>query len=159
MVLCFKGLYRALFLLVMMFLLSGGFLNAQVNISGVINMTTAVTDVILPNCLDCDVGCQDAIQVNDASAFRAGDLALIIQMKGATINTSNTASGGQITDIANAGNYEFFIIDSIDNAGNIIFPVYGLVKQYDAGGQVQVIRIPNYGNNKVNVTGTLTAPT
>ncbi len=41
----------------------------------------------------------------------------------------------------------------------MIFPVYGLVKQYDATGQVQVIRIPNYGNATVTVTGTLTAPT
>lgn len=132
---------------------------AQVNISGVINTTVSVTDVIQPNCLDCDVGCKDTIEVDDASLFRAGDRALIIQMKGATINTSNTSSGGQITDIANAGNYEFFIIDSIDAAGNIMFPRYGLVKNYDAAGQVQVIRIPNYGNNTVTVTGTLTAPT
>ena len=63
-------------------------------------------------------------------------------MKGATISTANNSGGGQITDIANAGNYEFFIVDSLDLNGNIIFPQYGLIKNYDAAGQVQVIRIP-----------------
>ncbi|MEQ9187248.1 MAG: T9SS type A sorting domain-containing protein [Cryomorphaceae bacterium] len=132
---------------------------AQINISGTINENTAVTSVSQPNCSDCSPTCKDTIGVDDASAFQIGDRALIIQMKGASINTTNTSSGGQITAIANAGNYEFFIIDSVDNAGNLIWPVYGLVKQYDAAGQVQVIRIPNYGNATVTVTGTLTAPT
>lgn len=96
--------------------------NAQINISGVINQNTAVTGVSQPNCSDCDPTCSDTIFVINASSFQVGDRALIIQMKGAAINTSNNASGGQITSIANAGNYEFFIIDSIDLSGNIIFP-------------------------------------
>lgn len=134
-------------------------LSAQINISGTINQNTAVSSVSQPNCSDCSPTCKDTITVDDASSFQVGDRALIIQMKGASISVANTSSGGQISDIANAGNYEFFIVDSVDNTGNLIFPVYGLVKQYDATGQVQVIRIPNYGNATVTVTGTLTAPT
>ena len=42
---------------------------------------------------------------------------------------------------------------------NMMLLVKLLVKQYAAAGQVQVMRIPNYGNSDVNVTGTLTAPT
>lgn len=134
-------------------------LKAQVNISGVINTNTAVTGVSQPNCSDCDADCKDTIEVNDASTFSAGDRALIIQMKGATINTANTSAGGQITDIGTAGNYEFFIVDSVDYTNDIIFPVYGLIKSYSASDQAQVIRIPNYGKNTVTVTDTLTAPT
>jgi uncharacterized membrane protein YgcG len=132
---------------------------AQVSISGVINHNTAVIEIHQPNCSDCDPGCQDTISVSDASYFQPGDQALIIQMKGAVINVSNTATGGQITDIANAGNYEFFVIDAVDVANNHLYPVYGLINQYDAGGQVQVIRIPNYGRHAVTVCDTLTAPT
>lgn len=112
-----------------------------------------------PGCSDCDPGCQDTITVEDALYFQVGDRALIIQMKGASIDVSNTSTGGQITDIANAGNYEFFIVDSVDLTNDMIFPEYGLIKQYDEAGQVQVIRIPNYGKHPVTVTDTLTSPT
>ncbi len=54
---------------------------AQINISGVINEATAVTGVSQPNCSDCSPTCKDTISVNDASAFQVGDRALIIQMK------------------------------------------------------------------------------
>jgi hypothetical protein len=132
---------------------------AQVNISGVINQNTAVTEIQQPNCSDCDPDCKDTIVVENAASFQVGDLALIIQMKGAVVDVSNTITGGQITDIANAGNYEFFIVDSVDLASNLIFPEYGLIKAYDEAGQVQIIRIPNYGKHPVTVTNTLTAPT
>lgn len=132
---------------------------SQVNISGVINANTSVVGVSQPNCSDCDPNCKDTIAVSNATAFQKGDRALIIQMKGATINTANTAAGGAITAIANAGNYEFFFVDSVSLSGDLIFPKYGLIKSYDAAGQTQVIRIPNYGNSTVTVTGTLTAPT
>ncbi|MEX2596037.1 MAG: hypothetical protein WEC59_03830, partial [Salibacteraceae bacterium] len=145
--------------LLLIVLLSASSGLSQVNISGVINANVAVDDITQPNCSDCDEGCDDLIEVSDASAFQVGDRALIIQMKGASINTSNTSSGGQITDIANAGNYEFFIIDSIDQGNDILIPRYGLIKNYNESGQVQVIRIPKYGNNTVTVTDTLTAPT
>lgn len=118
-------------------------LRSQVDISGVINSNTSVINIVQPNCSDCDAGCKDTIEVGNANLFEIGDRALIIQMKGASINTTNTSSAGQITNIANAGNYEFFIVDSIDAAGNILFPQYGLIKTYDEAGQVQVIRIPN----------------
>ena len=95
-------------ILFLLLILVSGITRSQVDISGVINSTVAVTSVVQPNCLDCDVGCQDSIFVDNVSQFRIGDRALIIQMKGASINTSNTASGGQITNIANAGNYEFY---------------------------------------------------
>ncbi|MEZ4721020.1 MAG: T9SS type A sorting domain-containing protein [Flavobacteriales bacterium] len=139
-------------------LLSPVCLKSQVNISGTINEQTNVLNVIQPNCSDCDPTCRDTIEVADASAFEIGDRVLIIQMKGASINTTNTSSGGQITSIGNAGNYEFFIIDTVIAASDFIIPRFSLIKDYDETGQVQVIRIPNYGNETVTVTGTLTAP-
>jgi hypothetical protein len=130
---------------------------AQVSISGIINTNSDVTAVGQPNCSGCGATCRDSVTVDNGSSFLPGDRALIIQMKGAVINTANTSSAGQITSIGNAGNYEFFIIDSV--GGNFVYPRFPFVKQYDDAGQIQVIRIPNYGQNDVQVDGILTAPT
>jgi len=130
---------------------------SQVSISGVINTNTDVAAIGQPVCSGCGASCRDSITVADGSIFYPGDRALIIQMKGAVINTTNTSSAGQITDIGNAGNYEFFEIEDV--VGNIVYPKFQLIKEYDGAGQIQVIRIPNYGQNTVTVSGTLTAPT
>ncbi|MDD7885296.1 gliding motility-associated C-terminal domain-containing protein [Flavivirga sp. 57AJ16] len=127
---------------------------SQTNISGVINDYQAVSGITFPGCGPCNTSaaCLNAITVGDVSAFSIGDKVLIIQMKGATINTTNTSSGGTITDIGNAGNYEFFTISNI--IGNDIYPNGPLVNTYDVPGLVQLVRVPNFSNN-VNVNGTV----
>jgi hypothetical protein len=141
----------------LLFILLSTGLYAQISISGVINTNADVTAVGQPNCSGCGATCRDSVTVDDGSLFLPGDRALIIQMKGATVNTNNNSSAGQITSIGNAGNYEFFVIDDVD--GNVVYPQFPLVKEYDGAGLIQVIRIPNYGENDVQVDGTLTAPT
>ena len=41
------------------------------------------------------------------ASFSVGDRVLIIQMKGAEINTSNSIAFGSVVDYRNCGNYEF----------------------------------------------------
>ena len=65
-------------------------------ISGTVNNYAEVTALAGTN-----------ITVVSAAGFSVGDRILIIQMKGATINTTNTANFGDITNYGNAGNYEF----------------------------------------------------
>ncbi|MDO5988922.1 hypothetical protein Q4Q39_16045, partial [Flavivirga amylovorans] len=127
---------------------------SQTNISGVVNDYQAVTGITFPGCGPCDTSpaCLNAINVANASAFSIGDKALIIQMKGATIDNTNTASAGDITNIGNAGNYEFFTITNI--IGNTVYPNGPLTRTYDIPGLVQLVRVPNFSNN-VNVTGTV----
>lgn len=48
--------------------------------------------------------CENKITVEDASTFYIGDTILIIQMKGAVNDTTNTASFGNVTNYKNAGN-------------------------------------------------------
>ncbi len=97
--------------------------------------------------------CNNKITVEDATAFKPGDTVLIIQMKGATINLTNTAAFGSIIDYKNAGNYEFNYVKSI--AGNIIELKNKLTRQYDIpAGKVQLVRVPYYQN--ANVTSLLT---
>ena len=97
--------------------------------------------------------CKNLVTVEDATAFYIGDTVLMIQMKGAVIDTSNTAAFGTITDYKNAGNYEFNYVKSKN--GNIIELLDSLTRSYDVPvGKVQLIRVPYY--NTAKITATLT---
>ena len=62
--------------------------------------------------------CTNSITVDDATAYNPGDTVLMIQMKGAVIDTSNTPAFGNILDYGNAGNYEFNFISA--KSGNVL---------------------------------------
>ncbi len=97
--------------------------------------------------------CNNAITVSNDSSFNIGDTVLLIQMKGAVIDSSNTASFGTILDYKNAGNYEFNYISQ--KSGNKLTFKNRLTKTYDIpGGVVQLIRVPYYTNP--NFSGGLT---
>ena len=103
------------------------------SISGVINSYYKITGVnIVPNTLT----------VSSAVGLTPGLNVLIIQMKGAGINSSNSSSFGNISSIGNAGNYEFNYICGI--SGNNVLLQYQLLKSYDAAGFVQLIPVPQY---------------
>jgi gliding motility-associated-like protein len=97
--------------------------------------------------------CDNKITVEDATAFNVGDTILMIQMKGATIDSSNTSNFGILTNYKNAGNYEFNYVKS--KTGNIIELKNVLTRQYDVpDGKVQVVRVPYY--QSTDITNTLT---
>ena len=86
--------------------------------SQVINKPTHDLPIVINNyaaVLSFDI-CKNAVMVDTATFIDAGDTVLIIQMKGAIIDTSNTAAFGTILDYKNAGNYEFNYISN--KAGN-----------------------------------------
>ena len=120
-------------------------LRAQ-NISGVINDYSEV--------LEIDT-CLNQLLVANTKAFSVGDRVMIIQMKGAEIDQSNTAAFGTVTSYGNAGNYEFGTIATIQ--GLQITLREKIVRLYDAPkGQVQLIRVPQYTD--VTIGGQVTAP-
>ncbi|MDB5279454.1 MAG: hypothetical protein JWR61_4409 [Ferruginibacter sp.] len=97
--------------------------------------------------------CENNITVEDASTFNIGDTVLMIQMKGAVIDSSNTAAFGNITNYKNAGNYEFNYVKS--KAGNIVELRDSITRSYDLpDGKVQLIRVPYY--TSANLTSVLT---
>jgi gliding motility-associated-like protein len=113
------------------------------NVSGVINNYTPVLSFN---------PCNNKINVEDASAFNANDTVLLIQMKGAIIDSSNTSNFGTITDYKNSGNYEFNFVKS--KSGNVIELKNKLTRQYDIpDGKVQLVRVPYFQN--ANITSTL----
>src|SRR6185503_13191004 len=99
--------HHFLFVITIFFLEAHHISSAQpVSISGVINIYTPVTSIDTS-------GCNDIINVADTSGFVVGDTVMIIQMKGAIIDSSNSSSFGDVTDFGNAGNYEFTSVASI----------------------------------------------
>lgn len=128
--------------LLLIILLSSLLNRIHAQISGVINHYTPVTNIFC-----------DHIEVQDASFLSVGDRVLIIQMKGADINTSNSASFGSVTDYHQCGRYEFATVASL--SGNEVGFQFQLLHAYEITGKVQLIRVPQYTN--VTVTNTLTA--
>ena len=47
--------------------------------------------------------CSNEITISDSSAFKVGDTVLLIQVKGALTDTSNTPAYGNVVDYKNAG--------------------------------------------------------
>ncbi|MEO8416431.1 MAG: PKD domain-containing protein, partial [Ginsengibacter sp.] len=89
--------------------------------------------------------CNNELTVADASKYNPGDTVLLIQMKGAVIDSSNTVNFGTVTNYKNAGNYEYNYVKQ--KAGNVIQLKNLFTKQYDIPtGKVQLIRVPYYNN-------------
>src|SRR3954468_5002757 len=124
------------------FLLTAAIARAQ-NISGVVNAYYKVTAINVPS---------STLTLTSTAGLTLGMSIVIMQMKGATIDVTNTATFGNITAINNAGNYEVNTICSI--AGNNVVLKYALLKTYTVAGLVQLITLPKYTD--AVVTGTIT---
>jgi len=119
---------------------------AQTSISGVINNYAKVT-AINSSCST------NNLTLAATTGFNIGDRVLLIQMKGATVNGTNSSSSfGNITAIGNAGNYEFNEI--LDIQGLVVYLKYTLINTYNPVG-LQLIYVPQYSD--VIISGTLTA--
>lgn len=87
----------------------------------------------------------------------AGDLLLIIQVQGATINTNDNSSYGAVSNYNNCGRYEFARVASIGSSGRINLS-HGLRFSYTQAGKVQVIRVPRYTSLTINSGASITCP-
>lgn len=131
-------LYKQLVFAVFMFCMGiTGF--AQTNISGVINKYAAVSTIDF---------CENSVQVAALNGFTVGQKVMLIQMKGAQVDASNTAAYGSVTSYAGCGNYELNEIGQIN--GNVIVFRYALQRAYEAGGAVQLISLEEYTSAVVN---------
>jgi hypothetical protein len=103
------------------------------SISGIINDYARVLGID---------SCENTLFVQTAKGFSVGDRILIIQMKGASIDTTNTASFGTVTDYGTSGAYEIATIKSIKG---LFFTLRDqIINGYDITGRVQIVRIPQY---------------
>lgn len=97
---------------------------------------------------------QSSLDVSSTTGLSLFDYVMIIQMKGAVVNTSNTSSFGTVTAYNDAGNYEINVICGIEPTR--VYMLNKLSKTYDpVNGDVQIVRIPSY--NDAIVTSILKA--
>jgi gliding motility-associated-like protein len=107
-------------------------------IYGIINQYTPVTAIVVANCTT-------TITVQDTTGFNVGQDALIIQMKGASIDsTSNTSAFGAITNYNSAGLYEIFKIAA--KGANTIVLNGVLTNTYNPNGRLQLVTFPTFSN-------------
>lgn len=106
------------------------------------------------------------LATNFTSNLSAGDLIMIYQLQGASVEDSLTvpafpnsskfhATWGRITNYNNAGNYEFVQVKDVPNGTTIVFDC-ALQRNYTATGKVLIIRVPRYTSLTVNSSGILT---
>jgi hypothetical protein len=110
----------------------------QTNISGIVNSYYKVIDVI-PS--------KACVRLTSVTGLGFNDKAMIIQMKGASINTSSSTSSafGDTVSLNNAGNYEVTTICYV--RGDSVFFDYMILNNYTyATDHVQLVRIPQYAS-------------
>ena len=90
-----------------------------------------------------------------AAALAPGDLVMVIQMQGATIDATDAASYGTVTAYNNAGRNEVAEVQSISGTTGITLAC-NLKYSYSAAGRAQVVRLPRYSTLVLNANATLT---
>jgi hypothetical protein len=117
---------------------------AAQSISGIVNSYYKITAV--------NTG-TNTLTLNTTTGLSPGTKVLLIQMKGATMDSSNTATFGNIIAINNAGNYEFNYICSV--SGNDVVLQLQMLNNYDPTKEAQMVTVPVYSS--VTVSDTVTS--
>jgi MYXO-CTERM domain-containing protein len=100
------------------------------------------------------------------TVLEEGDLVLIIQMQGATINPTDAADAqfpatsayGAVTALGGAGKYELAGVEGVNTGTRTISLACRLKNSYTTAGKTQIIRVPQYATLTVNSGGSITAP-
>lgn len=112
---------------------------SQTPLSGIINHYEKITDIDF---------CESKLVTSDTSGFSIGEQVLLVQMKGAIIDESNSAAFGDVVVIGSAGLFERNEIVAI--SGNEVFLKYLLSNNYDVTGAVQLVSFPKFENAVVS---------
>src|SRR5215204_508216 len=113
-------------------------------ISGIINTYHSVLGVDAT---------KNAVKLDNVSGLAYGNTVLLLQMKGATISTTNNSTFGTITSLNDAGNYEIATICSISNDSAYFFNT--ILNTYNVNFKVQLVKFGEYYS--ANVTDTVKA--
>ncbi len=129
--------------IVLIFSISTTFSFSQTtNISGIVNSYHRVIAVSAI-----------AAKLDNVSGLAYGNTVLVIQIKGASITTTNTASFGDTISLSSAGNYEVAAICSVSN--DTVYFFNELKNTYDVNYKVQLVKFGEYYS--ANVTDTVKA--
>jgi hypothetical protein len=132
------------FILLHVFIAFGFFTAAQTNISGIVNSYYQVVEVI---------PAKACVRLNTVAGLARLQKTLLIQMKGASVVTTNNSTFGDTTSLNNAGNYEIAIICAIN--GDSVFMLHNFLNSYTVTNKVQLVKFAEYYS--ANVTDTIKA--
>ena len=147
-----------------------------------VNAYTSVTANAAVNATTISVTSSTLTSSVLTTALAPGDLIMIIQMQGATLDVNTTPTTGwggnytlsngamadlgnmnnyrddwgQITSYNSAGKYELVEVRSVPNATSINL-MCGLKNSYTSSGHVQVVRIPRFADLTVNTACSIVA--
>jgi hypothetical protein len=109
------------------------------DISGVVNSYHKVIDVV-PS--------KACVLVDDVGTLAHGDMVLLIQMKGASIITTNTSTFGDTTGLNDVGNYEVATVCAVID--DSVFFFHNIINNYNfLSGKVQLVKIAEYFSARV----------
>lgn len=118
---------------------------SQTNISGIVNSYYKVIGINYT---------QSGLKLDNVSGIAINDRVMILQMKGATVNTNiSTNSFGAVSSLNQAGNYELATVCSVRS--DSVFLLQQLLRTYTQADKVQLIKIAKY--TSATVTGPLEA--
>jgi len=90
-----------------------------------------------------------------SNVLSPGDLIIIYQAQGASINNSDTMGYGSVTNYNGAGTYELVYVESV--SGNTITLSCETKMSYNVARYVQIIRVPQYNTITVNAAASIVA--
>jgi hypothetical protein len=112
-------------------------LSQTTDISGIVNTYHSLVEVV------------DAatIRVDNVTGLAYGNMIMIVQMRGATVETANNSSFGNVTNMNNAGFYEIATICGI--GGDTLYLFHELVNNYTPTAKTQIVRFAEYYSARV----------
>ncbi|MCS7027178.1 MAG: T9SS type A sorting domain-containing protein [Bacteroidia bacterium] len=143
---------KILFFVVLFISLSRSF---SQTISGIINTYARVTAIDVPNKILTFDNVIDPTGGTSTADFAVGKTIMIIQMKGAVINTANDATYGTlvVNGIQSAGLFEWTKVVSCSACTSSQIKVETLKNTYNVSGSVQIVSVPEYTNVTVGASG------
>lgn len=133
---------RVVILICSLFIFISSF--GQTPISGIVNTYHKVVEII---------PAKACLRVTNIGELDVNSIVMIVQMKGATINTSSGSGFGNIMAMNDAGNYEIGTVCYI--IGDSVFLFHNLLNSYDTAGKVQLVQFAEAFS--FNVNGTVNA--
>ena len=112
------------------------------NISGIVNTYHGVLAISTT-----------AAKLDNVSGLAYGNTVLLVQMKGASIITTNDINFGNVSSLNYAGNYEVATICSVSN--DTVYFFNEVLNDYDVNYKVQLVKFGEYYS--ANVIGTVKA--
>jgi uncharacterized repeat protein (TIGR01451 family) len=101
-----------------------------------------------------------ALSPSGLTPLEAGSVVMLYQANGATIDDTDTATYGNVTNYNNAGYYEFTTVGSVSGSTITINSSCGpLAHTYttSGGSEAEIIRVPQYTNLTINSGASITA--